>query len=114
MKLLVVSLQKIGNERMAFSHALVEITKETRTSYCVVPHASVGGRKYIRQSDIDKVVIETDGENIKAKVMALNEVEDLSHDLLRYWKSEVRDEMLRYLKKHNKRIKQAYQEVINL
>lgn len=114
MKILVVSLQKFGDHSMECRHTLIDITRETRTSYCVIPSAALEGRKYIRKEDIEQIVVETDGKDISARVWALNEVEDVSKDLLRYWKREVKNETMRFLKSQNQHIKQAYQEVINI
>lgn len=111
MRILVVSLQKQGNG-FEFKHELVKVEKETHSSFRVEPVAAVDGRTYVRKEEIENVIVESDGENIRATVWALNEVDSLPQDLLLYWKNKVKTATINHLKQQNEQIKQAYKELM--
>lgn len=113
-KILVVSLQKKADGLLHFDHSLVDIRKETESSFRVVPSQAVNGRTYVRKSEIERLQVEMDEDNIYATIWALNESDDLEPDILRYWKRELKYELLRYLKQQNQLIKDTYREAIDL
>lgn len=115
MKILVVSLQKLGNDSLRIRHALIDVERETRgQNFWVAPHPALDKRTHIKKEEVDKVRVEMNGMNIVATVWALNESDKLSQDMLHHWKREVKVELMKFLKRQNEQIKQVYNEAINL
>lgn len=112
MQLLVVSLQKSGTSEIELRHALVNVINETRTAYKVERHPACDGRTYVRKSEIEKVIVVSEGVSVSATIYALSESKTLSPEVFHYWKKRAKDGLLEFLEHQHRRLKVIHDEVL--
>lgn len=125
MKILAMNLSKGQKKGMQIQYKFIDVQKETETVYKLKkPHLLTNNRTQIKKDEIDKILYnevverrdckECDFSYVHLSVCVLIEDDAHRYDLLRFWRTQIKNKAMEELKERNKHLKSMYAEITKL
>ncbi|MCX7924170.1 MAG: hypothetical protein N3B21_19500 [Clostridia bacterium] len=125
MEVLAMQLCRNTEEGMKIQYKFLDVHKETETAYKLVKaHTFTNNRATIRKDEVDKIQYNETLERRNCKncdfsyvhltVWILIESDAHKYELLRYWRTQIKNKAMEELKNRNQFLKEMYNEIASL